>query len=1084
MSIVKKRKKSIKAEIGDTPAKSSNEKLQSTNEELDTSREELQSINEELMTLNGELSAKTEMLTRANDDLKNYLDRTDIAILFLDMELNIHSFTPATTDVFNIRSIDIGRPFKEITSRLAYKGLIKDSREVLRNMAPKEMEVQRRDGHWYSMRIQPYLTVQNALGGLVLSFLDIDKQKQSAQELASVNSQLQKALEEQQKAKIEKEALLQESSERLNDLQTLLDNVPVAVWIARDPECLNITGNIYANRLFGVRAGENISKSAPSDKIAGSYKVVCNSKELKPQELPAQVAAARGKSVAPYGMDLVFDDGRRLNILIGAEPLIDTKGKVKGSISVAMDITERKKAEEQIAFQADVWKNMHDAVIATDAFFKITAWNNSATEVYGWTAEEVIGKNSRDILRSPITETQLKELLSELAEKGRVTYLTTQRTKDGRVLEIEAKLVTLKDDSGQITGYISANRDITKRKKAEDELKTSEEKYRSLFTNMTEGFALCEIITESAGKPVDYRIVEVNQAWEEQTGLSAVQVNGKAIKELIPDLEQYWVDSYGKVALTGEPLHLENYNKFTNRWYEIYAYSPRKGYFVTLVQNISERKKSEEALMESESRFRSVLNNSLDVIYRFNIQTGRYEYMSPAIRRMGFEPEEMTAMTNKEVFSRVHPDDLPDLQRGLTALAEKGIGYAEYRFMNKSSIYKWWANQMVITNDEMGKPLYRDGYVRDITERKQAEEALRETRDYLDNLFNYANAPIIVWDSEFKVTRFNHAFERLTGRTANEVVGNKLDLLFPDENRKASMEIIRQTQPGERWEVVEIPIFNLDGTIHTVLWNSATVYSANGQTAIATIAQGQDITERKKAEEAVQRYTLELETYRNHLEDMVNQRTQELQSLSRRLISLQEEERRDISRELHDQTGQSLTVLNMLLAKSLRSPETSQSDVKEAQQLVKEVLSQVRALSSSLHPGMLEDLGLLPTLEWYLNDFGKKTGIKVKFDYSELNRNLPGEFNITIYRVIQESLTNIARYAEVKEATVSLTLENQSLSILIEDKGKGFAVESQPQGVGLRGMRERVNSLKGTLRIHSVPREGTLIEAELPVPNG
>jgi signal transduction histidine kinase len=209
-----------------------------------------------------------------------------------------------------------------------------------------------------------------------------------------------------------------------------------------------------------------------------------------------------------------------------------------------------------------------------------------------------------------------------------------------------------------------------------------------------------------------------------------------------------------------------------------------------------------------------------------------------------------------------------------------------------------------------------------------------------------------------------------------------------------------------------------------------------------------------------------------------------MQSLSYRLISLQEEERRNISRELHDETGQSLTVLNLLLGKALRSPETYQSDIKEAQQVVKEVLSQIRALSSNLHPGMLEDLGLMPTLEWYLNDFGKRTGIKVNFTHSELDQILPGDFNITIYRVIQEALTNIARYAEVKETTVSLTLEKQNLSICIEDKGKGFAVESQSQGVGLRGMRERVNALSGKLEINSTPGEGTLIRAELPVPAG
>jgi PAS domain S-box-containing protein len=146
----------------------------------------------------------------------------------------------------------------------------------------------------------------------------------------------------------------------------------------------------------------------------------------------------------------------------------------------------------------------------------------------------------------------------------------------------------------------------------------------------------------------------------------------------------------------------------------------------------------------------------------------------------------------------------------------------------------------------------------DITDRKQFEEALYDTSQHLENLINYANAPIIVWSPEFRIIRFNHAFERLTGRSAQEVLGKSLEILFPAETVKDSMDHIRRAMAGERWEVVEIPILSKDGGIRTVLWNSATLYEPDGKTVSSAIAQGQDITDRKRMEEELARKAAEV----------------------------------------------------------------------------------------------------------------------------------------------------------------------------------------------------------------------------------
>jgi PAS domain S-box-containing protein len=168
--------------------------------------------------------------------------------------------------------------------------------------------------------------------------------------------------------------------------------------------------------------------------------------------------------------------------------------------------------------------------------------------------------------------------------------------------------------------------------------------------------------------------------------------------------------------------------------------------------------------------------------------------------------------------------------------------------------------------DDAGNPIGIASTVRDITERKRETESLRKSNEYLDNLFNYANAPIIVWDGQYRVTRFNHAFEFLTGLRPEDVVGQPLEILFPPSQVEESMALIRKTKTGERLETVEINIRHLDGSIRTILWNSATLFSPDGKTPVATIAQGQDITSRKQSELALRQSAQEMKEKNAELE--------------------------------------------------------------------------------------------------------------------------------------------------------------------------------------------------------------------------
>ena len=162
---------------------SSNEELQSTNEELETSKEELQSVNEELVTLNTELQNRIDELSRANNDMNNLLAGTGVGTIFLDPELYIRRFTPAATQIVNLIQTDVGRPVSDIASRIVgYDRLVEDVRGVLDTLIPREAEVQTRERQWYLMRILPYRTVENVIEGAVLTFFEITRQKELAQE--------------------------------------------------------------------------------------------------------------------------------------------------------------------------------------------------------------------------------------------------------------------------------------------------------------------------------------------------------------------------------------------------------------------------------------------------------------------------------------------------------------------------------------------------------------------------------------------------------------------------------------------------------------------------------------------------------------------------------------------------------------------------------------------------------------------------------------------------------------------------------------------------------------------------------------
>ena len=237
---------------------------------------------------------------------------------------------------------------------------------------------------------------------------------------------------------------------------------------------------------------------------------------------------------------------------------------------------------------------------------------------------------------------------------------------------------------------------------------------------------------------------------------------------------------------------------------------------------------------------------------------------------------------------------------------------------------------------------------------------------------------------------------------------------------------------------------------------------------------------RKQAEDALQKA-------HDALESLVEQRTVALRRLSARLLRVQDEERRRIARELHDSLGQYLTAAKINL--DVLSRVTGDSNhLRDAQQLIERAISDTRTLSHLLHPPLLDEAGFISAARWYVEGFGKRSGITATLDIPDKLQRLPAEIETALFRILQEALTNVHRHSGTRSVEVRLTSDPSFVALAIQDHGKGIPQDALQRfrktganfGVGLAGMRERVKELGGTLHLESSPA-GTLLTAVIPI---
>lgn len=401
---------------------------------------------------------------------------------------------------------------------------------------------------------------------------------------------------------------------------------------------------------------------------------------------------------------------------------------------------------------------------------------------------------------------------------------------------------------------------------------------------------------------------------------------------------------------------------------------------------------------------------------------------------------------------------------------------------------KFWANVIITAiRDESGELIGYGKVTRDFTERMQHDRELAESEErfrlLVEGVPDYA---IFMMDPEGKVATWNVGAERIKGYTASEIIGRSYSTFFPEQD----------VQAGKPQQILAAAV--REGKVHQEGWRLRKDGSQFWANAVLTALRDEsgklvgfskitrDATERMRHDEALQREVTE----RQKAQEELLRSEKSLRQLSLNLLRTQDEERRRIGRDLHDSIGQYLSALKMNLG-MLKvsqlgiSQETSQ-ELDKCTELLEECVKEVRTISYLLYPPMLEEMGLKPAIAWYLDGFTKRSGVEMELDVPPYFDRLSRDAELALFRVLQESLTNVLKHSNASKVHIHLARYDGTVTLEIRDNGKGLPpavlLESgnNALGVGLRGMNERMRQLGGSLKL-SAASPGALVRAILPL---
>lgn len=604
---------------------------------------------------------------------------------------------------------------------------------------------------------------------------------------------------------------------------------------------------------------------------------------------------------------------------------------------------------------------------------------------------------------------------------------------------------------------------IRRLNESEDRLKASEKNLRHVLASTADIFYVVDknyritLINETAEKVL-------NKAWGKPLKL------GDNILDFIPDEKDEPIRKSFERVFAGERIEYELHQSGGGlaEWYLVnyMPVSDEKGGIIgayVVTKDITGRKKTEEELQKSEERYRSLIEQASDYIMITDAQGNFIDVNSSLCNTFGYAREELLG---KNIATIIDPIQFKNDPIRFDLLLEGRSMLRERRMMNKDG---------TIIEVEANVKMLPDGRIlaiaRDMTERKKVEAILRKSEERFRIMVDNATEVLVVLDAEKgKFVEVSESAVSLYKWTKKELINvgplEVSPVFQPDGRRSAESaagyinEAINGGKPSFEWTHCD-----KDGNLIPCEIRLVRLPSENQVLIRGSII---DITERKSAE------------------NQIKQSYEQIRRLTEHLQNIREEERAHIAREIHDELGQQLTVLKMdaswLINELSASDDTVKEKIKDLLELLDSTVNTVRRISSELRPSLLDDMGLVPAMEWHLKEFGKRMNLKTKLTVSEQEPLFTDSIKTGLFRIFQESLTNVARHANAKKVEVDLKEEDGQIVLSIKDDGLGFEKEKAAgkKTLGILGMKERSFMMGGSYQINSIPGEGVLVVVSVP----